>query len=118
MVKLYIAEVGLYENTCPSGVFATPELAMAAHDGPGVEWTRIDWAGPDDVPSKYSHLHSGRYSTWQNNRDWDAAVRITEIDFIEEGPARTPDVHKHQVYREADGGWDYVDGPRPVAVAA
>lgn len=60
-MKVYIAERGVYEDRWIEGVYATPDLAMAAN--PGTDWRYY----PDD-------------ESWSNQLDMDDACRIfTEV---------------------------------------
>jgi hypothetical protein len=67
-VKVYVLESGVYSDRFVDGVFATPELAMAAH-GKGV-WTK----------DTYLHDDGTEAISWSNGLDWGDAGYIAEYE--------------------------------------
>ncbi len=81
-MKVYVVETGCYDSRFVSGVYASPEAAMAAHPIPAdykypnppsaanlsrpTGWTRDTYA--DDTVS------------WSNGLDWDNAASIEEYE--------------------------------------
>ena len=108
-MKVYIAERGLYEDTVVVGVYDSPERAMGAHPG---TYTKTTWTQHPDWPDRSVVTH---WVDWCNDKDWDSAVRITEMDFTDTGPLAGPAQSRVQTYRESDGGWNYL--PEPVSPA-
>lgn len=70
-MKVYVLEVGCYENEFIEGVYATPESAMAAHQP-----ERNKWHSP-------GHSYTWRErdgDTWYFGADWGDAATITEYE--------------------------------------
>lgn len=88
-MKVYVAVHGVYSSQNVGGVYDTPERAMA--DSPGDVWTRHEYRHGNTIDA-----------AWENNRDWDDAVRIEPFELVTEGPTRAAD--KAGYYRDTPDG--------------
>jgi hypothetical protein len=80
MTTVYVVECCAYENQYVSGVYSTPEKAIAAHP--------LSRVLPDDF--KWSASYAGRPGGWQedpdhpgewsNGLDWDDVAHITPFE--------------------------------------
>lgn len=102
-MKVYVLETGCYENRYVSGIYDSPERAMAAADG---KWTKTTWN--IGVPKSGEEWHDRPRVSWDNDLDWDSAASVSEFDLEEDGPLLTDYRVREQRYRASDGGWDYV----------
>ena len=66
---VYLAERGCYEERYVSGVFDTPERAMAALHQEGWVWTRELWHFKST-----SEVRHGGMESWENDQDWQDAL--------------------------------------------
>jgi hypothetical protein len=75
-MKVYVLEVGCYDQTYVAGIFASPELAMAANNKG--TWTRTLWS-------------EGLWQSWSNDLDWSDRAEIVEEELVAAGPLRSVD---------------------------
>lgn len=72
--KVYVVETGCYDSKFISGVYASPEVAMAAH--PPSERSGA-------VVTRPGGWHKTNDTTWYNGLDWDDAATIWEYEVLE-----------------------------------
>ncbi len=80
-MKIYAVLTGCYENIWLSGVYSSPEKAMASHPVPA------DYKYPDK-PSAYNSSVPGGWkkiseTEWSNGLDWDNAAHVHEYELDE-----------------------------------
>jgi hypothetical protein len=81
-VKVYVVETGTYDEQSISGVYITPESAMAAHPIP-IELSDPPVGGNAYivVPGGWRKLEDGQErNCWYNGLDWKYAATITEYE--------------------------------------
>ena len=100
--RVFILEAGCYEGRHIVGVYASPELAMAAGKG---NWTMTVWTDIPDWP-KLSRVE--HYVSWNNDLDWEDRCTISAYSIERDGPKQDAAKIQIQTLRPSDGGWDYL----------
>lgn len=86
MKIVYVAKTGCYDNQGVSGIYDSPERAIAAHHRDGWVWTRQLWHYKSGTS-----VRSGGFQDWENDQDWEDAVSIRAYELTDEGELRAPD---------------------------
>jgi hypothetical protein len=110
-MKVYVAIHGIYEQTYPSAVYASLQLAIGAEHRPGDVWTETEHRSADDTEERYKHLYGPPTKSWTNGKDWDNHVAIEVFDLVDSGPARSPDIRVRTTEYDGKVHADPVEGP-------
>lgn len=78
-MKIYVLEVGCYEQAYIAGVYATPEAAMAAHQPEKKPSNVGPYAGQQRREHTYTWGERHEFG-WSFDADWDDAAHISEYE--------------------------------------